>query len=78
MSEGKISFDQPHYKERLVERDITMRQVISTIEKGEIIDGPKKDQYGDWRIKLKRFVAGRKVQVVLALNNGKSTVVTVI
>lgn len=61
-----------------MERDITMRQVISTIEKGELIDGPKKDKYGDWRIKLKRFVAGRKVQVVLALNSSACTVVTVI
>ena len=60
------------------ERDITMRQVLSTLQKGKIIDGPASDEFGDFRVKLKRYVAGRTIQVVVALNIGKCTVVTVI
>lgn len=75
---GNISFDVPHFRQRLEERDITMRQVIATIRKGELIDGPKKDHYGDWRVKLQRRVAGRKIQVVLAVDMHECTVVTVI
>lgn len=75
---NRVRFDQPHFRDRLRERDITMRQVLATIEKGDLIDGPKLDQHGDWRIKLKRYVAGRKVQIVLAVSHAKSTVITVI
>lgn len=73
-----IDFEQPHFRERLKQRDITMRQVLATLQKGEITDGPNKDDHGDFRRKMKRYVAGRKIQVVLALNVGKCTVVTVI
>ena len=47
---NKIDFEQPHFRDRLRERDITMRQVLSTLRKGEITDGPKKDIHGDIRI----------------------------
>lgn len=78
LDRDEIDFEQPHIRERLRERDITMRQVLSTVQKGEITDGPNKDVHGDFRIKMRRYVAGRKVQVILALNVGKCTVVTVI
>lgn len=78
LDRSDVDFEQPHFRERLRERDITMRQVLSTLQKGEIIDGPKRDAYNDFRVKMKRYVAGRKIQVVVALNVGKCTVVTVI
>ncbi len=78
LDRSEVDFDQPHFRERLRERDITMRQVLSTLRKGEITDGPRKYAHGDFGVKLKRFVAGRKIQVVVALNVSKCTVVTVI
>jgi hypothetical protein len=48
------------------------------LRKGEGISGPTKDQYGDWRIKVRRYVAGRRVQVVVAVKEKEFTVVTVI
>jgi len=44
----------------------------------KIIDGPKKDVHGDVRVKMKHSVTARRIQVVLALNAGKCTVITVI
>ncbi len=78
LDRSEVDFEQPHFRDRLRERDITMRQVLSTLRKGEIIDGPKKDVHGDVRVKMRRYVAGRTIQVVVALNVRKCTVVTVI
>ena len=78
LDRSEVDFDQPHFRERLEERDITMRQVLSTLRKGEITDGPKSDVHGDFRVRLRRYAAGRKIQVVVALNVNKCTVVTVI
>ena len=78
LERSDVDFEQPHFRERLQEREITMRQVLSTLQKGDIIDGPKQDFHNDFRVKMMRYVAGRKIQVVVALNVGKCTVVTVI
>ncbi len=78
LDRSEVDFEQPHFRDRLRERDITMRQVLSTLRNGEITDGPKKDVHGDVRIKMRRYVAGRKIQVAQALNVRKCTVVTVI
>lgn len=78
LGRSDVDFEQPHFRERLQDRDITMRQVLSTLQKGKIVDGPKRDVHNDFRVKMKRYVAGRKIQVVVALNVGKCTVVTVI
>ena len=55
-----------------------MRQMLEVIYEGEAIDGPRLDQYGDWRIKLARKVAGRRVQVVVAVAEKYFVAVTVI
>ena len=78
LGRSDVDFEQPHFRERLRERDVTMRQVLSTLQKGKIIDGPKRDVHNDFRVKMRRYVADRKIQVVVALNVGKCTVVTVI
>ena len=73
-----IGFLSPHAQMRMQQRGITMRLVLETLRKGEGISGPTKDQYGDWRIKLRRHVAGRRVQVVVAVMEKEFSVVTVI
>lgn len=75
---GKLALDHPHFKERLAERSISMRQVLEVLKHGNVIDGPKLDRYGDWRLKLQRKVAGRRVQVVVAVEGELVTAVTVI
>lgn len=71
-------FGAPHFQKRLRERRITMRQVIEVLRQGTAVDGPKKDEWGDWRVKLQRRVAGKRVQVVVAVKEEYLDVVTAI
>ena len=73
-----FQFSAPHFQKRLQERRITMRQVIEVLRQGKIVDGPAKDEWGDWRVKLQRRVAGRRVQVVVAVKEEYLDVVTAI
>jgi hypothetical protein len=77
-NEGRIGFDHPHVKERMATRGLTMRQVLEVARKGDGISGPTLDRWGDWRVKMKRLVAGRKVQIVVAVRESECVVVTVI
>lgn len=67
-----------HVKERMSLRGKTMRDILETLQKGEGVKGPTIDEYGDFRIKLRRCVSGRRVQVVVAVREKDFSVVTVI
>ncbi len=73
--EGKVSWKMG-FAFKLVERDFSMRQVIETLKGGSINEGPEKDEYGDWRCRVKRRVAGRLVRVVVAIN-GESLLILI-
>jgi hypothetical protein len=73
-----VFFDAPHVQLRMRERNVTIRQILDVLRHGKGIDGPNLDKYGDWRIKLKRFSAGRSVQVVVVVKDDYLEVVTVI
>jgi hypothetical protein len=73
-----IGFLHPHLQIRMNQRGITMRLILETVRKGEGVSGPRRDPYGDWRIKMRRYVAGRRVQVVVAVREHDFSVVTVI
>jgi hypothetical protein len=66
-SEGRFYWDLD-FKQKLDVREFTMRQVIEALKSGAINQGPIKDEYGDWRCRIKRRVAGRLVRVVAAIN----------
>ena len=74
----RMHMDEPHFRLRLWQRKVSMRQVLEVIKSGEVTDGPRLDEYGDWRIKIVRKVAGRRVQVVVAVSETYFTPVTVI
>ena len=65
---GKVSWEIG-FSLKLIERDFSMRQVMETLKGGSINQGPEKDEYGDWRCRVKRRVAGRLVRVVVAIND---------
>ena len=73
-----IRMDPPHCRSRMAERGVTMRQLLEVLRRGNGVDGPTLDEYGAHRIKLKRRVAGRRVQVVVAVKQTHVDVVTVI
>lgn len=73
-----LRFDHPHTKERLSGRTVSIRLALEVIRLGEPVRGPTLDKWGDWRLKLRRMVAGRRVQVVVAVKEDHLVVVTVI
>ena len=75
---ANIRFNHPHFQARLIERQLTMRQVLEALRKGLVIDGPTRDQWGDLGAKLRRKVAGRRVQIVVAVKEKHLDAVTVI
>lgn len=74
---GRIDLVQPHFRDRLRQRGITIRQVLDVLREGEAAGGPKLDDYGDWRIKVERLSAGRKVRVWVVVQADRAVVVTV-
>ena len=54
---------------KMLEREFTMRQVLETIKEGAVNQGPARDEYGEWRCRVKRRVAGHLVRVVLAVSS---------
>lgn len=73
-----VYWDSPHVQLRIRERKVTSRQIFDVLREGKGIDGPTLDKYGDWRIKMKRFSAGRVVQVVIVVKEDHLEIVTVI
>ncbi|MDE0523834.1 MAG: DUF4258 domain-containing protein [Boseongicola sp.] len=63
-----VRMDIPHFQDRMVERDIDMRSVLEVLRKGRSVGPPELDQNGDWRIRMRRMVAGRRVNVVVAVH----------
>jgi hypothetical protein len=56
---------------------VVMRDLLEVLRQGEGVGGPDLDDYGYWRIKLARYTAGRKVQLVVVLKKDKLEVLTV-
>jgi hypothetical protein len=77
MESANLRYSPKHFKERLDSRQISMRQVLETVRRGEPVGAPRKDEFGDWRVKLKWHSAGRKVQVVVAVQPAALVIVTV-
>ena len=44
-----------------------MRLVLEVLRTGQIVGSPKQDTYGDWRLEMRRKVAGQRVHVVVAV-----------
>ena len=66
--EGQL-VQEPVFITKLRERDFTMRQVLDTLTGGAVNQGPVRDEYGDWRCRVRRRVSGRLVRVVVAIHD---------
>ena len=62
-----IRMSEPHFKQRMRERGINIRLVMEVLKSGRAVDRPEQDEFGDWRIKMRRKVAGQRVTVVVAV-----------
>lgn len=71
----------PHAKERMIERNITRKQVLTCIEKGKISESPYRDVKGDWRCSIEHYTSGNAVTVAIAFkynNSGERIVVVTV
>lgn len=59
----------PKAIENVSDREFSMTQVMTVLEKGEINEGPWKDEHGNWRCRMKKRCAGRLVRVVVAIED---------
>ena len=78
---GSVIFISPHAKERMIERHITLKQVLTCMEKGRISESPYRDIKGDWRCNIEHYSAGNAVTVAIAFkynNNGERIVVVTV
>jgi hypothetical protein len=73
-----IGFMSPHVQQRMKQRGKSMREVLEVLKKGEGVKGPDLDEFGDYRIKLRRSVCGKRTQVVVAVRDRDFSVITVI
>ena len=62
-----VWMDSPHFQRRMVQRGIDMRSVLEVLRKGRPFGSPQLDENGDWRLKMRRRVAERRVEVVVAV-----------
>jgi hypothetical protein len=60
---------EPVCKTKMRIRDFSMRQVLETMKEGIINQGPRLDECGDWRCRLRKRHAGRLVRVIVAIHN---------
>jgi len=80
VNDSKV-FICPHAKERMIERNITLKQILSCIEKGKISESPYRDIKGDWRCSIEHYTSGNAVTVAVAFkynNNGERIVVVTV
>lgn len=66
-----------HAIDRLDERGITTRQVLTTLRQGRAEGLPVLDENGGWKIRLAKRSAGQPVRVVASLRQNQVYVVTV-
>lgn len=60
---------EPACIEKMNYRGFDSRLVMETLTTGAINQGPKRDECGDWRVRMKKRVAGRLVRVVVAIHD---------
>lgn len=55
------------FKEALEQLDVGTRSAFEVLRTGKCTHPPYKDQYGDWRVVMRRKVAGRRIFIEVAV-----------
>ena len=75
---SRVVVTEGHAKPRMVERKVTLPQVLEVLRHGAVHEPAHQDlRTGDWRCTLQRRVAGDLLRVACAVHEGKVIVVTV-
>ncbi len=64
---GRVTASQ-HAYDRMDEREITMKQVLRVLERGELVEGPAWcDDHDNWKFAMRADTAGQLVKVVATI-----------
>lgn len=64
---GRVTYAR-HTMERMEERDITNKQVMEVLRRGEITQGPTySTEYQNWKFRMEANTAGENIAVVAAI-----------
>lgn len=75
---SKMVLRTQHLVEMMLERDITMRQVLSTLRRGQVVSGPEwSEDHNNWTYKVQKLSSGRDVTVVCCLSATELTVTAI-
>lgn len=59
-----------HARVRMLQRNITLKQVLCCLRAGFIFESAHLDIKGDWRLTMRHLIAGDDVKVAVALKQG--------
>lgn len=65
-------FYSRHARSRMIEREISMPDVMDCLRRGQITGGPYRAPGGDWRFTVSWFRAGSPLQIVGAIDVDES------
>ena len=71
-----VRMSEPHLGIECWSEGSTWRSVLDVLRHGRFVGSPELDEYGDWRIEMRRKVAGRRVHVVVAVGAGHLECIT--
>lgn len=58
-----------HAERRMKQRNITRLQVIKSLQRGLIIEGPVRDVKGNWNLTIQAITSGDEINVVAAIDS---------
>ncbi len=65
-----------HARLRMIERQITLPEIVEVLLGGRVTEPPALDLYGNWKATMERTVGGRRIGVAVAVTD-KAIVITV-
>ena len=75
---GNVLFTH-HAKQRLAERDLTRKQVLTVLQNGTFAEFPAKSVKGNWEFRMRYHICGEMISVAAALDaNAKGETIIVI
>ena len=66
---GKIMLSK-HVRERMIERNISYKQILCCFEHGDITEGPYMDTRGDCKLNITVRTAGEFITTTVAIRSG--------
>ncbi len=70
LAEGGRLEVSTHAYRRMEERDISMRQIMHVLQRGDVTDGPFQTEHRNWKFTMQADTSGQLVSVAAAFEKG--------